>query len=48
MKVLRLLWNRAKIMSDEIKGNIKESDFVFKEARAPRNKPSRRLPALIG
>ena len=39
-KCFKLLWNRAKIMSDEIKGNMKESDFVFKEARAPRNKPS--------
>ena len=35
-------------MFDEIKGNNKESDFVFKEARAPRNKTSRRLQALIG
>ena len=47
-KCFELLWNRAKVMSDEIKSNIKESDFVFKEARAPRNKPSRRLQALIG
>ena len=47
-KSYELLWNRAKIMSDEIKDNIKESDFIFKEARAPRSKPSRRLQALIG
>ena len=39
-KCFELLWNRSKIMSNEIKGNMKESDFVFKEARAPRNKPS--------
>jgi hypothetical protein len=28
--------------------NYQGSRFVFKEARAPRNKPSRRLQALIG
>ncbi|CAB3983630.1 zinc finger MYM-type 1-like [Paramuricea clavata] len=35
-------------MSNEMKKDIKGSRFVFKEARAPRNKPSRRLQALIG
>jgi hypothetical protein len=35
-------------MSNEMKKGIKGSRFVFKEARAPRNKSSRRLQALIG
>ena len=45
---LELLWQRAQIFSDKIKEDVKETRFTFKEARAPRTKPSRRLQALIG
>jgi hypothetical protein len=42
------LWERAQIMSNEMKKDIKWSCFVFNKARAPWNKPSRCLQALIG
>jgi hypothetical protein len=47
-KSFELLWKRAQILSRDIKGEIIGEDFVFKEARAPRNQPSRRLQALVG
>ncbi|XP_028406786.1 zinc finger MYM-type protein 1-like [Dendronephthya gigantea] len=43
-----LLWKRTIVMSEEIKEEINGSRFIFKEAKAPRNRPSRRLQALIG
>lgn len=43
-----LLWERAEIFCDRMKEEIKETLFTFKEARAPRTKPSRRLQALVG
>ena len=43
-----LLWKRTMVMSEEIKEEIKGSRFIFKEAKAPRNRPSRRLQSLIG
>jgi hypothetical protein len=48
-KSFELLWKRAEILCRDIKAEIiGEEDFVFKEARAPRSQPSRRLQALVG
>ena len=44
-----LTWKRAKVLSNEINQSIKGSEFLFKEAKVPRNRqPSRRLQALFG
>lgn len=43
-----LLWKRAQIFCDKIKEEIKETRFTFKDAKAPRRRPSRRLQALVG
>ena len=42
-KSFELLWKKAETLSREIKKEI-----IFKEAKSPRNKPSRRLQALLG
>jgi hypothetical protein len=43
-----LLWERAQIISNEMKTDIKGSRFEFKEAREAQKKLSRRLQAPIG
>ena len=47
-KCFELLWKKAETLSREIKKEIIGGDFIFKEAKSPRNKPSRRLQALLG
>ena len=47
-KSFKLLWEKAETLTREIKKEIIGGDFIFKEAKAPRNKPSRRLQALLG
>ena len=42
-KSFELLWKKAETLSREIKKEIIGGDFIFKEAKSPRNKPSRRL-----
>lgn len=43
-----LTWSRAEITSQTAKTKIQGSEFTFKDAKAPRSRPSRRLQALIG
>ena len=47
-KSFELLWKKAETLSRDIKEEIIGGDFIFKEAKSPRNKPSRRLQALLG
>ena len=43
-----LVWQQANVLAEEIKEVLENTDFEFKVAQLPRQKPSRRLQALTG
>ena len=43
-----LLWEKAELLSKNMKVWIADTEFSFKDAKIPRKKPSKRLQAMLG